>query len=274
MEKELQYVLVDIQERNQNKLQAKHVQDYMKIMEMMKNQKKSFMVCTNVHVRAKKKKKYFYTGCRNRLEVAEEVEIKKIDPKTGKNMKIKYYFNNDVKKLTDIENCPEYQLLFNYDIKDDVVAAHEGAQRSGDQAEIVKVVKKVGRKPKTATTKVTKVTKSTKVAKVQNKPKVAKTTTKVQRKAKSEPAKVESTVASTVAPTVTPSAVETAPKTKVSKAKVTVAAATTQTNATKQTKTIVKKDDSIKVKKSEAKVASTVAPKNTTKQTKSKTAKN
>jgi hypothetical protein len=64
---------------------------------------------------SKKKKKYFYIGKRIKLDTPEEVEINKIDPKTGKKMVIKYHYNNDVRKLTDIENCDEYGLLANYD---------------------------------------------------------------------------------------------------------------------------------------------------------------
>lgn len=68
---------------------------------------------------SKKKKKYFYAGCRVELGTPEEVEISKIDPKTGKNMIIKYYYNNDVRKLTDVDKCAEYPILFNYDVKEE-----------------------------------------------------------------------------------------------------------------------------------------------------------
>jgi hypothetical protein len=67
--------------------------------------------CTRAN---KKKKKYFYVGKRIALEQPEEVTIKKND---GKEMVIQYHFNNDVRKLTDIDNCQEYGLLANYDAK-------------------------------------------------------------------------------------------------------------------------------------------------------------
>lgn len=67
---------------------------------------------------SKKKKKYFYVGRRVELETPEEVEIDKIDPNTNKKMIIKYYYNNDVRKLTNLEECKEYPLLFSYDAKD------------------------------------------------------------------------------------------------------------------------------------------------------------
>jgi len=95
---------------------------------------------------SKKKKKYFYTGCRIQLEEPEEVEIKKIDPKTGKNMVIRYNYNNDVRKLTDVDTCEEYPLLCNYDAK-------EGEEQEGG-AKKVKVVKKGKKVPKKGTKKV------------------------------------------------------------------------------------------------------------------------
>jgi len=111
------------------------------------------MVCTNVRVLTLKKKKYFYNGRRVELDEPEEVEIRKIDPKTGENMKILYYFNNDVKKLTDIENCPEYPLLYNYDVKEDV-ALEGGAKKQ-------KSVKKSGAKKDSTKAKTRGITEST-----------------------------------------------------------------------------------------------------------------
>ena len=67
---------------------------------------------------SKKKKKYFYVGRRVKLAEPEEVHINKIDPKTGKNMIIRYFYNNDVTKLTIDDKCTEYQILYNYDLKD------------------------------------------------------------------------------------------------------------------------------------------------------------
>ncbi|VBB18373.1 hypothetical protein YASMINEVIRUS_836 [Yasminevirus sp. GU-2018] len=125
---------------------------------------------------SKRKKKYFYIGKRIQLEEPEEVEIKKIDPKTGKNMKITYYFNNDVRKLTDIENCAEYPRLFNYDVK-------EGEEQVGGK---VKVVKKAKKATKTATKTASK-------AKSASKAKTAtKSATKTASKAKA-PAKASAT---------------------------------------------------------------------------------
>lgn len=88
---------------------------------------------------SKKKKKYFYVGRRVELEEPEEVEIDKIDPKTNKKMIIKYYYNNDVRKLTDLENCQEYPLLFNYDAKDE-------DEQVAAPAKKIRVVKKATKK--------------------------------------------------------------------------------------------------------------------------------
>jgi hypothetical protein len=85
---------------------------------------------------SKKKKKYFYVGCRVKLDTPEEVPIKKIDPKTGKPMVIRYNYNNDVRKLTDLE-CEEYPLLSNYDAKDD-----EEVDVSAKKVKVVKKAKK------------------------------------------------------------------------------------------------------------------------------------
>jgi hypothetical protein len=85
---------------------------------------------------SKKKKKYFYTGRRIHLETPEEVVINKIDPKTQQNMVIKYYYNNDVRKLTDIENCQEYPLLANYDAKEDANEHEE--QHAGAKVKVVR----------------------------------------------------------------------------------------------------------------------------------------
>ena len=72
---------------------------------------------------SKKKKKYYYVGRRVALKTPEEVVINKIDQHTGNRVVIKYYFNNDVKKLTDIEGCPQYTTLLNYDSQHDMVFA-------------------------------------------------------------------------------------------------------------------------------------------------------
>ena len=86
---------------------------------------------------SKKKKKYFYVGCRVKLDTPEEVPIKKIDPKTGKPMVIRYNFNNDVRKLTDLE-CEEYPLLSTYDAKED-----DEVDVSAKKVKVVKKAKKV-----------------------------------------------------------------------------------------------------------------------------------
>ena len=67
---------------------------------------------------SKKKKKYFYVGRRVKLAQPEEVHINKIDPKTGNKMIIRYFYNNDVTKLTNDDKSSEYQILYNYDIKE------------------------------------------------------------------------------------------------------------------------------------------------------------
>jgi len=85
---------------------------------------------------SKKKKKYFYVGCRVKLDTPEEVPIKKIDPKTGKPMVIRYNYNNDVRKLTDLE-CEEFPLLSTYDAKDD-----EEVDVAAKKVKVVKKAKK------------------------------------------------------------------------------------------------------------------------------------
>jgi hypothetical protein len=62
----------------------------------------------------KKKKKYFYVGKRLKLVEPVEIEINKIDPETNKKMVITYLYNNSVTKLDNFE-CPEYNILNNYD---------------------------------------------------------------------------------------------------------------------------------------------------------------
>jgi hypothetical protein len=96
--------------------------------------------CTRTN---KKKKKYFYTGKRMLLDEPEEVEINKIDNKTGKKMVIKYYYNNDVRKLTDKENCVEFPILANYDAKEDDQPM-EGGKKTGKNTK--KGAKKVAKK--------------------------------------------------------------------------------------------------------------------------------
>lgn len=131
---------------------------------------------------SKKKKKYFYVGRRVDLEEPEEVpihmrdpvtnkvlkdkngeKIPKIDPKTGKPMIIKYYHNNDVRKLTDLENCQEYPLLFNYDAKEEEEQAVPVAKKlrvvkKGEKKTTSKAGVKAGtKKAASKTVKTTKV---------------------------------------------------------------------------------------------------------------------
>lgn len=126
---------------------------------------------------SKKKKKYFYVGRRVELDAPEEVEIDKIDPKTGNKMIIKYYYNNDVRKLTDLENCQEYPLLFNYDAKDEDDQVDAPAKK-------IRVIKKAGKKTATkADTKKTASKPSKATVKKQPVAKKVATTTKVVKTA-------------------------------------------------------------------------------------------
>jgi len=121
-----------------------------------------------------KKKKYFYSGQRVRLEEPEEVPLKKIDPKTGKNVVIKYNFNNNVKKLTkEQESSNEYKVLSNYDVVDEPEDQQEGGAE-------VKVAKKA---TKRSTSKnASKRASSKKGSKKQAPKKTAKKTAKTQAK--------------------------------------------------------------------------------------------
>lgn len=115
--------------------------------------------CTRSNPR---KKKYFYIGKRVELEDALEVPIKK---ENGEEVVIKYNFNNDVKKLTDI-TCNEYNLLCKYDVQDDdeeeekvVVKKVKKTVKAKGGAKVSKA-KKVVKKESAAKTSAPKVTKS------------------------------------------------------------------------------------------------------------------
>lgn len=99
--------------------------------------------------KSKKKKKYFYTGSRVKLENPEEVTINKLDPKTGKKMVIRYYYNNNVKKLTNVEDHKEYKLLCDYDSKDLDVVQLGGKKKVAKKA-TKKTTKKVVKNKKTS----------------------------------------------------------------------------------------------------------------------------
>jgi hypothetical protein len=58
----------------------------------------------------KSKNKYYYEGCKIKLDTPEKVTIK--SPTGGKPMDIIFNYINDVKKLSD--DVPEYQILANY----------------------------------------------------------------------------------------------------------------------------------------------------------------
>lgn len=114
---------------------------------------------------SKKKKKYFYVGKRNELAEPEEVTIDKIDPNTGANMVIRYYYNNDIRKLTDV-NCAEYQKLFNYDAKKNERGNNEEHDEAQPEGQAKGGSKKGKPRGKAATTKAsTKAGKASKSAK-------------------------------------------------------------------------------------------------------------
>jgi hypothetical protein len=120
---------------------------------------------------SKKKKKYFYVGRRVELEEPEEVEIDKIDPKTGNKMVIKYYYNNDVRKLTNLEECQEYPMLCNYDTKDEgeqvdaPVKKLKGGKKGGKKAVAKKASAKTAKTTKAKTTKAKTASKKQSVSK-------------------------------------------------------------------------------------------------------------
>jgi hypothetical protein len=74
----------------------------------------SVTLCMQECTRGRKCKMYFYTGRRVELAEPRAVQINKIDPVTNEPIVVKYHYVNDIKKLTYIENCKEYQLLANY----------------------------------------------------------------------------------------------------------------------------------------------------------------
>ena len=121
---------------------------------------------------SKKKKKYFYSGSRINLgDKPQTVPIKKVDPETGKNVVIKYYYSNDVKKLTNVTDYPEYQLLSNYDVKDKDI--QEGGAK-------IKVAPK--KKATKGTKKASKATKATKGKKAAAKKPIVKNESNVKVK--------------------------------------------------------------------------------------------
>ena len=106
---------------------------------------------------AKKKKKYFYVGTREKLDEPLNIKIKKVDPTTGESMEIPYNYNNKVKKLTDLE-CAEYALLSKYDVKDgdgdedvevEVKPPKKKHKGSGKESAKKDPVKKEPKQPKT-----------------------------------------------------------------------------------------------------------------------------
>ncbi len=134
---------------------------------------------------SKKKKKYFYVGKRVKLEVPVIITVHKVDPKTkqktGEIVKVPYYYNNDVKKLTDFE-CAEYPLLCNYDLKE-----------AEAQAEVEQIGNaKNAKKGKTAKGKSAGKAKTSKGKKATPKVKAAKVDAKVDTKVDAKtPAKVD-----------------------------------------------------------------------------------
>lgn len=133
--------------------------------------------CTRAN---KKKKKYFYIGKREKLDKPEQVSINKIDPKTNKQMVITYHYNNDVKKLHDIEAHPEYVRLSTYDARE---------EQAGGNARVAKKAK--GKKSSARS-------KSKKVARVQRKASKVESAPVAEVTQVSAPVKVKKTVKKTV----------------------------------------------------------------------------
>jgi hypothetical protein len=132
---------------------------------------------------SKRKKKYFYSGKRVKLAEPEHVEINKTDLTTGKKMVITYYYNNDVRKLTNVDTHEEYLKLANYDTRD--VPEQTGGKKAVKKRSTPKkvAVKKRSTPKKVAVQNVDNAPENKTVVKKENNIKVKKTDTKRVQKA-------------------------------------------------------------------------------------------
>lgn len=162
---------------------------------------------------AKKKKKFFYIGTRELLPKPEEVpihqkdengeyvldasgnKVPKINAKTGQPLVIRYATNSDVKKLSNPDDFPEFNLLRDYDAvnaDDDNEDEQEGGARTTKAktpAKATKTAKAATTTKKATATKATKTTKAAPKARATAKPKTAtkKAVAKPKAKAAAKP---------------------------------------------------------------------------------------